>query len=61
MKAKRSSFARTQAYMLLYLYLGDILSIEREKGEGREKRKKKDGGKERGERQKTSHSLLESE
>ena len=47
--------------MLLYLYLGDILSIEREKGEGREKRKKKDGGKERGERQKTSHSLLESE
>ena len=34
--------------MLLYLYLGDILSIEREKGEGMEKRKKKDGGKERG-------------
>ena len=40
MKSKRSSAARTQAYMLVYLYLGDILSIEREEGEGREKRKK---------------------
>ena len=49
--------------MLLYLYLGDIFSIERKgKREGEKEEKRTEGGSGGGGgREKTSHSLLESE